>query len=190
MNAQEVKALLIAGNKRYISGNRGWFDAGPARRKTLAENGQQPLALIVGCSDSRVPPEVIFDRGIGDLFVVRTAGNVLDDVGLGSVEYGVEHLEIPLVIVLGHEGCGAVGAAVAGGAVHGCLQAVLEKIEPARQRAAGGADILSACEDENIRGAVAQIRENAVVREYIQAGKTTVMGAKYALQSGEITFFE
>ena len=103
---------------------------GVERRKELVE-GQHPFAIILCCSDSRVPPEVIFDQGLGDLFIVRTAGNVFDNIALGSIEYAVEHLEVPLLVVLGHGQCGAVTATVEGGHAPGHISNVVEAIQPA-----------------------------------------------------------
>lgn len=190
MDAKTAKAALIAGNKRFINESSGWYDAGEKKREKLAVDGQEPFALIIGCSDSRVPPEVIFDRGLGDLFVIRTAGNVVDDVCLGSVEYGAEHLGIPLIVVLGHESCGAVKATVEGGEVHGCLKSVVDKIDVSLKKVTGSADLPCACEDENVRTTVATIKANPIIKELIDAGKTTVVGAKYGIKSGLVTFFD
>jgi carbonic anhydrase len=102
---------LIEGNRRFVSGNLATKDFSEAKRKELAK-GQKPFAVVVGCSDSRVPPEIIFDQGLGDIFVVRVAGNVLDPISLGSIEYAVEHLKTPLIVILGHTHCGAVKATI------------------------------------------------------------------------------
>jgi carbonic anhydrase len=128
-----LKALK-AGNARFVSGQVSDIDTSAKNRKTLSE-GQEPFAVIVGCSNSRVPPELLFDQGLGDVFVVRVAGNVVDPVVLGSVEYGVEHLHSPLVVVMGHQGCGAVSAAIAGGEQPGDIGAVLALIQPSVQQA-------------------------------------------------------
>jgi carbonic anhydrase len=107
---------LTEGNARFISCNVTHPGQSKERLQELV-SGQHPFAVVVGCSDSRVPPEIIFDQGLGDIFVVRTAGKVLDNAVLGSIEYAVEHLSVPLVVVLGHDSCGAVKAAVEGGTV-------------------------------------------------------------------------
>ena len=111
VNAARALERLKEGNKKYIGLARPVGDISPEKRIYTAENGQKPYAVIVSCSDSRVIPESIFSAGIGDLFVIRVAGNVVDNIQLGSVEYAVEHLGCRLVLVLGHTGCGAVGAA-------------------------------------------------------------------------------
>lgn len=120
MTSKEAKDLLEAGNVRYVTGMPARPDQSLARRQVVA-GGQNPFAVILSCADSRVPPEVLFDQGLGDLFVVRSAGQVVDRAVLGSLQYGVDHLETPLLVVLGHSGCGAVGATV--DAVHGAAKA-------------------------------------------------------------------
>ena len=190
MDRQTSKALLTAGNERYVTERVKGGSADGARRRDLAENGQHPFALIVGCSDSRVPPEVIFDCGLGELFIIRTAGNVIDDVCLGSIEYGAEHLGIPLIVVLGHEDCGAVKATVGGGEVHGCVKTIVEKIAVSYEKVSSEVDVQCACENENIRHTVAQICENEIIAELINAGKTSVIGAKACIRSGVVAFFE
>jgi carbonic anhydrase len=109
LNARDALAELLAGNQRFVEGHRAHPNQDAHRRAQVAQ-GQTPFALIFGCSDSRVAAEIIFDRGLGDLFVVRTAGHIIDNGVLGSIEFGVDLLEIPLVVVLGHDGCGAVKA--------------------------------------------------------------------------------
>src|SRR5262245_53100584 len=121
---------LREGNERFVRGERAqWGDV--AQRRTEIAKDQHPFATVLACSDSRVAPEAVFDRTLGDLFVVRVAGNVSDDHVLGSIEYGAEHLHVPLLVVLGHERCGAVSAAVAGGEVPGHVESLVKSIEPA-----------------------------------------------------------
>jgi carbonic anhydrase len=156
----------------------------------LAENGQKPFALILCCSDSRVPPEILFDQGLGDLFVIRTAGNVLDEIGMGTVEYGAAHLHIPLIVVLGHEQCGAVHATLSGEEAHGCLKAVIEKIRPAMRQTADCTDAYEACTDANIQNTLEEIRENSVIEKLLSAGTLEVIGAKYQMRSGAVDFWE
>jgi len=110
-SADEALKRLLDGNKRFAAG-RMRHDGLSTERRVEVLKGQQPFAVVLGCSDSRVPPEILFDRGLGDLFVVRTAGHVLDKIALESIEYAVTHLETPLIMVLAHSGCGAVTAAV------------------------------------------------------------------------------
>jgi carbonic anhydrase len=110
--AADALAELLAGNRRFVEGQREHPNQ-DAHRRTQVAQGQKPFALIFGCSDSRVAAEIIFDRGLGDLFIVRTAGHIVDNGVLGSIEFGVEVLEVPLIVVLGHDGCGAITATMA-----------------------------------------------------------------------------
>ena len=128
---QEALTKLIDGNKRFVSGELVKKDIGESRRQELIK-GQQLFAMVLSCSDSRVSPEIIFDQGLGDIFVVRVAGNVVEPTSLGSIEYGVEHLHTPLLVILGHESCGAVTAALeTEGKPEGNIGAILKKIMPA-----------------------------------------------------------
>jgi len=130
-------AELLTGNHRYATGRSRHPDEGARRRHTLAA-GQHPFAVVVGCVDSRVPPELVFDQGLGDLLCIRTAGQVLDEAVLGSIQYGVEELGIRLVLVLGHERCGAVAATLdhlrSGTPVPGHLELLVDEIAPAARR--------------------------------------------------------
>ena len=130
ITGEQALQELIEGNARFASGNTSHPDQSMQRRSELVA-GQHPFAVIVGCSDSRIPPELIFDQGLGDIFVIRAAGQVLDNVSLGSIEYAVEHLGVPLVVVLGHDSCGAVSATLKGGEVAGHLNSLVNFIQPA-----------------------------------------------------------
>ncbi|MCL6638749.1 MAG: carbonic anhydrase [Firmicutes bacterium] len=191
-SAAEAKQLLVDGNNRFKSGKPAGRDLSGARREELAAKGQKPFAVIVTCSDSRVPPELIFDQALGDLFVIRVAGNVVDPVALGSVEYAVEHLNTPLVVVMGHEKCGAVKATVDGGEAPGSIGSIVEKIKPSVEKAksagAGGNDLYEKAADENIKAVTADIEKSPVVKHLEESGKLTVLGAKYLLGSGEVVF--
>src|SRR3954451_10886779 len=113
LSADQALSRLLAGNERFVAHKERHPDESAGRRRELV-SGQHPFAVILGCSDSRVAPELLFDEGLGDLFVIRVAGNIVDDDILASIEYAVEHLGTKLVVVLGHEKCGAVSAAVSG----------------------------------------------------------------------------
>ena len=128
ISADDAWEILMEGNARFVSGDLAPKNF-PERRTELV-SGQSPFVTVVTCSDSRVPPELIFDQGLGDIFVIRVAGNVMDPVVLGSVEYGVEHLHTPLLVILGHQCCGAVTAATEGGA-EGNIESIMTEIEPA-----------------------------------------------------------
>ncbi len=163
-----------------------------ARRRAVVAEGQKPFAIVVSCSDSRVGPEVVFDQGLGDLFVVRTAGHVVDAVGLGSIEYAVEHLGPSLIVVLGHERCGAVAAAVAGGKTHGHLPAIVKAIKPAVAKTKGQpGDAVDNAVREHVREVTAQLAEaGPVLAERVKAGSLEVVGARYDLDTGRVQFIE
>ncbi len=192
LDAQNAVKKLIEGNKRFSGGQMVCPDLGPERRALLVK-GQSPFAVIVSCSDSRVPPEHIFDQGLGDLFVVRTAGNIVDPITVGSLEYAVDHLHSQLVVVLGHDKCGAIKAAVDGGHAHGSIGAILDKIAPAAKaaKASGltGAELCEKAADENIKLVVEEIKTSHIVKHLMAEGKLSVVGAKYDLASGVVTFF-
>src|SRR5512133_139061 len=136
VTADSAIAELKVGNKHHVQ-HQYRHPHQTALRQNELTSGQHPHAEILGCSDSRVPPEIIFDQGLGDLFVVRVAGNVATDVEVGSLEYGAEHLHIPLLVVLGHEQCGAVTAAIQGAPPEGHISALVNLIEPAAEKSRG-----------------------------------------------------
>ncbi|OPX86812.1 MAG: Carbonic anhydrase [Pelotomaculum sp. PtaB.Bin104] len=193
-SSTEAKQLLIDGNKRFTENKLLNDDISDTRLKGLSTNGQHPFAVIVSCSDSRVPPEVIFDQGLGDIFVIRDAGNVIDPVVLGSVEYGAEHLHAPLIAVLGHEGCGAVKATVDGGETPGSIGAIVEKIKPSMEKAkstgATSTALYEKTADENIKAAIAAIEKSHIIKELLDEKKVKIIGAKYHLETGEVVFSE
>jgi carbonic anhydrase len=131
MTGEQVRNTLLAGNKRYLEGRRIAANREPDRQQLVA--GQIPLAAVLCCSDSRVPPEHIFDQAHGEIFVVRVAGNIARPSEVGSLEYSVQHLKVPLVLVMGHEGCGAVKAALEGTPASGALGGLIDEIAPAVQ---------------------------------------------------------
>ncbi len=186
---------LELGNQRYRSGKAAHFNQERDRRLDLAR-AQHPFALVVGCSDSRVPPEIVFDQGLGDLFVVRTAGEALDDLALASIEYAVEHLDVRTIIVLGHERCGAIQATLAGGDLPGHLKylarAIAPHIDQARRSIPAGAteipaEVLDQAVVENVRGVVAELQTcEPVLSELQHTGELRVVGARYDLDSGAV----
>ena len=186
---------LMEGNARYVAGKPAHPDVGASRRASLV-GGQHPFATILACADSRVAPELVFDQGLGDLFVVRVAGNVVDDVVLGSIEYGAIHLSIPLVMVLGHQHCGAVTAtveALAGKSGKEDAQtrigALAGLIAPAvRAVPAGAPDKVEAAVVLNARhAATGLLAQSSAVRERVHAGHVRVVSARYSLDSGKVT---
>ena len=190
LSAEEAQKRLVAGNQRYIEHKEQHPDIDLEHRKQLAK-GQHPYAIILGCADSRVAPELIFDEGLGDLFVIRDAGNVADDVVLGSIEYAAEHLGVHLVVVLGHEMCGAVTAAV-NGVEEAHVTAIVKSIRPAVEasRAQPG-DKVSNCVRSNARLVAQQIRTSEpLLQELVHAGKLKVVAADYDIASGKVAWLE
>lgn len=183
-------ARLLEGNARFRTAMAAHPDQSPGRRFTLAM-GQHPFACILTCADSRVPPELIFDEGLGDLFVIRVAGNIADDAVLGSIEYAVSHLKVPLVMVLGHEKCGAVEAALRGeqpGHVRALVQAIRPAVAAAR-RLPG--DPLDQAVRQNARLVARQIRDSApVLRGFVASGRLRVVAARYSLDGGDVTLLD
>jgi carbonic anhydrase len=188
---QSTQALreLVKGNRRYANDRCTHPHQGQSRRAELARE-QHPLAAVVSCSDSRVPPELIFDEGLGDLFTIRVAGNILDDAVIGSLEYAVEHLHVPLIVVMGHERCGAVEAAIKGGNPHNHIQPVLRAIQPAVKKArALEGDLSSNASRLNVLMAVEKLRNSKpVLAELVNSGQVRVIGAVYDLDTGVVNF--
>lgn len=188
---REAWADLHAGNERFVRGESRHLGQDAARRAELAA-AQRPSALLFGCGDSRVAAEIIFDRGLGELFVVRTAGHVVDSGVLGSIEYGVGVLGIPLVVVLGHDRCGAVAAtveAVDGGAVPGgFVRDIVERVTPSVLMARrAGLTSVDEIEKEHVRHTAALLLErSSVVSEAVAAGRCAVVGTTYTLAAGEV----
>jgi carbonic anhydrase len=182
---------LLEGNKRFVSENLSKKDFSLEKRKELLK-GQKPYAVVVGCSDSRVPPEIIFDQGLGDIFVIRVAGNVLDRASLGSIEYAVEHLKTPLIVILGHTRCGAVHATIhSHGKAEGNLQAIVEKIMPAvanaKKVAKSEEDLLNKAIEENVKlQKEFMLKNSKIINEYVRANKVQIVMAIYDLETGEV----
>ncbi|AEB08195.1 carbonic anhydrase [Desulfobacca acetoxidans] len=185
---------LIAGNQRFCQNMRAPREFSIRREKLT--KGQKPMAAVLGCSDSRVSPELLFDMNLGEIFVVRTAGQVLDSVSLASIEYAVEHLEVPLLMVLGHEHCGAVNAAIAHeGQLHGRVGQLLGKITPsiaqARELQPAPEDFAETVTDLNIYAIARQLFDQSdIVRLFVLDGKVRLVLAKYLLNSGEVKMLE
>jgi len=182
---------LKDGNQRFTEG-KATHDHQSAERRAEVAKGQTPFAIVVCCSDSRVGPEIVFDQGLGDIFVVRTAGNVVDDVGLGSIEYAVEHFGTQLIVVLGHSQCGAVSATLSGGEVHGHVQAVVDAIKPAIENAKNEpGDALENAVRDNVQYSVKRLEASTpVLAERVKAGKLKIVGSVYDLESGRVKTVE
>lgn len=168
---------LKDGNELYIKAEKGICDVSPAKRIDTVKNGQHPYAVIVGCADSRVIPECIFSAGIGELFVIRVAGNVVDNTQLGSIQYAVEHLGCRLVVVLGHTGCGAVGAAT--GHNHGFVKHITDEIK-----------LAIGTETDAVKASILNVNQSAKkVREsFAETDDLLVIGALYHTESGVVDF--
>jgi len=188
--AQEVWQRLLAGNMRFVQGlfmGRNLLEL----RRSLTQ-GQSPVAAVLCCSDSRVPAEIVFDQSLGDLFVVRTAGLVLEPTSLGSLEYAVAHLHVPLLVVKGHEACGAVTAAVHHPDLNEShITAIVQKIAPAAAQAKGrgltGPDLVEAATNIHL-GLLSDTlrRESPIIGEALAAGRLQVVVAKYSLGNGQV----
>jgi carbonic anhydrase len=182
-------AELIEGNARFAAGTSLHPRQDPERRSEVAQ-GQHPRAAIVACSDSRVSPEIVFDQGLGDLFVVRTAGNLVDDLGVASLEYAAAHLDVPLIVVMGHSRCGAVTAAVKGGEAPGSLSAIHAALAPSVERAKDRpGDVVDAAARENVKSLVAALeRREGVLKGLVDRGALRVVGAFYDIERGFMEF--
>lgn len=193
-SSDEAKNLLQEGNKRFVENKTSEKDISLDTKKHLVSNGQHPYAVVVTCSDSRVPPELIFDQGLGDLFVIRNAGNVIDPISMGSIEYGTNHLGTPLVVVLGHTNCGAVKATVDGGKVHGNISSIIKEIQPSLDKAktttSNKDELYTQCENENIINSVTKIKNNPVIQPLINEKKVVILGAKYDMETGKVIFMD
>lgn len=178
---------LAEGNRRYAKG-RSLHPDRDRKRGAEIRDGQDPFAVVVGCSDSRVPPEIIFDQGIGDLFVIRTAGNILDEIGMGSVEYAVLHLGVRLVVVMGHSLCGAVGAALEGGRTGGHLDSVIEALQETVSIVRGTAgDEHDAASRRNVISTIDRLRtREPYIRNLVEKEGLEIIGAYYDLDAGKV----
>jgi len=189
----EALNMLREGNERFVAGTPEHPHVSRERQSLTASQGQKPFAAVLSCSDSRVPVELIFDRGIGDLFVVRVAGNVVGNSELASIEYAVEHLGAPLVAVLGHSQCGAVTAVVKEGLLSGNLRAIARKILPAVQDAKrdnpdlAEEQLVLACVKSNVWKAVRDALDaSEALRHAVKSARVKVVGGVYDLRTGGV----
>lgn len=202
MTARQALLRLQEGNRRFVAGKHG-TDTGTdrLRREELVE-GQNPFAIILGCSDSRVPAEIVFDQGLGDLFVIRIAGNIVAPSQIGSVEFAAEAFGTPLVVVLGHTRCGAVAATLneitqpsERQSPH--LRAIVERVRPSVESLLktdlrhDHDALLEEAVRANVRLAADHLRHgSAILEQRIQSGDLLIVGAEYSLETGEVDFFE
>jgi carbonic anhydrase len=183
---------LVAGNRRFVAGKSEHPSDSVARRDELKDS-QHPFAIVLACADSRVAPELVFDQGLGDLFVVRVAGNVTDPAITGSISYAVHHLHAPLVVVLGHQSCGAVKAALMSPADLAKepeeIQALVHDVQPALKDLAPsltGNDRLRAAIAANVRRSVSQLEQASAIKEAIAQQHLKIVGGVYSLDTGKV----
>ncbi|ACK68172.1 carbonic anhydrase [Rippkaea orientalis PCC 8801] len=180
---------LMAGNKRFIQGKPLSPNRSSARLREVAQ-GQNPFAAILSCADSRVPSEIVFDQGFGDLFIVRNAGQVATPEEIGSLEFGTLVLGAKVLLVMGHESCGAVIATMAGNPVPGKIGSVLEQIEPGITEFKGKQDdpiAVKQATEANVLAQIANLKKSPVISELIESGKLKIVGGFYNLKEGSIT---
>lgn len=187
--ADEVLHILKEGNKRFVTGKLEHPNHCEESRKSLVA-GQEPIATILSCADSRVPPVDIFDQGLGDLFVVRVAGNVIGDHSLGSIEYAVKHLHTPVVVVMGHSSCGAINAVASGAALEGHIATLGPAIQTAIKNIKEvEGDVVNNASRELARHIAAKIANSEpIIAELVNNGSVKIVPAYYDLTSGEVEF--
>ena len=209
ISPDEALQKLMDGNKRYVDNKPTNASMSDTATRTSLAKSQKPYAVILSCSDSRVPPEVIFDKGLGEVFVVRVAGNIPDPIVLGSIEYAVEHLGSPLIMVLGHERCGAVTATVESkGKSTGStnIDAIVKAIEPNVKLAAKDcsackgdkkcaetkkSDFVECVIDANVKTVAANLTKNSkILKHMVEEKKIKIISAKYDLDDGIVTLFK
>lgn len=193
ISADEAARILKEGNGRYVDGKLRHPRQDRERRALTAGQGQHPLATVLSCADSRVPPEIIFDQGIGDIFVVRVAGNVSATDEIGSIEYAVDHLATPLVMVLGHTQCGAITAVVDEAKLPPNIASLVEPIRPVVAKAredhpeAAKEVLLNAAIKANVWQSIADmLGQSSIIRDKIRDGQVRVVGALYEIDSGQV----
>jgi carbonic anhydrase len=184
--SEQIWATLESGNQRFVSGKAHPHNHTEQRQSLV--NAQQPEVAVLSCADSRVPPEILFDQGLGALFVVRSAGNSADAMGVGSLEYAVEHLGSKVIVVLGHQSCGAVKAACSGDKMPSAnLDAVVQPVLPSCKATANKGDALDfAVRDHVHRTSKSLLTESAILKHAADEGKLTIIEAYYELDSGRI----
>jgi len=200
-SAREALYLLREGNRRFAAGTRRVEPFQDELRRAELTQSQEPHAIILGCSDSRVPAEIIFDQGLGDLFVIRVAGNVVAPSQIGSVEFAAEAFHTRLVVVLGHQKCGVILATIeqlrrppANQSRN--LRAIVERVRPSVQglveasHAAGHDELVEKAVRANIRASVSHLKHGSQTLEQLEQDGLLIVGAAYSLDTGEVDFFE
>jgi carbonic anhydrase len=198
VSADEALQRLMDGNKRFVESKMTASSLCDLQAREKLAKGQQPYAIILSCSDSRVPPEIVFDKALGEIFVVRVAGNVADPIVLGSIEYAAEHLGSPLIMVMGHERCGAVTATVtAKGKPEGNVGAIVKAIGPSAKKAKKDckgkttAEVVECAVQINAKAVAADLTKNSKVLSHLQKeGKIKIVSATYDLDDGQVTILK
>ena len=192
-SADEALALLREGNQRWMDGSVQNPSIGMLRRKTLSDAGQKPFAVVLTCADSRIPVERVFDRGVGEVFVSRVAGNVVGPHESGTIEYALEHLNVPVLVVMGHSKCGAVKATAEGAHVTSNIGSLVDSIKPAVDRAKKlnpnleGSELVEAAVRENVWQSVFDLyKSSPTVVEMVRSGKVKVVGAVLDISTGKV----
>jgi carbonic anhydrase len=187
ISADEALRLLMDGNDRFANRKRRYGNQGSTRLREVAK-GQKPFASILGCADSRVPAEIVFDQGLGDLFVCRVAGNIATPEEIGSLEFGSLVLGAKVIMVLGHERCGAVDATIKGAQVPGQIGSLLEAIKPGVEKSQGqpGDRLENACK-ANILVQIDNLKASPVLSELIKSNKLQIVGGYYDLDTGKVS---
>ncbi|OOZ14496.1 carbonic anhydrase [Solemya velum gill symbiont] len=202
ISAQQALQRLQEGNRRFVSGTGHGEELFDINRRDQLVSGQEPFAIILGCSDSRVPAEIVFDQGLGDLFVIRVAGNIVAPSQVGSVEFAAEQFKTPLVVVMGHTHCGAIRATIDElhrpvGERSKNIQAIVDRIRPSIESLVSTPlwedqeEFVKHATRANVRASVNQLRHGSALLEKLTEEQGLVItGAEYDIQSGEIDFFE
>jgi carbonic anhydrase len=196
ISADHALEHLREGNRRFVAGTSNIDETLSGARRAALVGGQSPLAVILACSDSRVPVELIFDQGLGDLFVIRVAGNIVAPSQIGSVEFAAARLGTQLVVVLGHSNCSAVEATLKELAQDQHqrspnLSAIVDRIRPAIESLMGDEVSLQDAVTANVRQSVSQLQNGSqILEQMIEAGDLTIVGAEYSIESGDVTFMD
>lgn len=190
-NPEEAFKSLQTGNQHFIANEPQKQDF--IKQREELSKGQAPKVIVVTCSDSRVSPEIIFDKGLGEVFVIRTAGNVLDSVAIGSIEYAAEHLGSQILLVLGHTSCGAVTATLAGETPSPYINSIIHKIQPAlatcKEHHIEESKLLDATIEENVKNQINKVvKDSKIIHELNAEGKLIVIGAVYDIKTGVVNY--
>jgi carbonic anhydrase len=194
---KEARKRLEEGNARFAEGRAAFPDQSRKRREGIGAGKQRPFVSVLSCADSRVPPELVFDQGLGDLFVVRSAGQVLDSAVTGTLQFGIAEFGTPLLVVLGHTNCGAVKAtiealekkqAASGTDIDALVGAIAPAVREAEELGAGKKDLVTMSVDANVERVVEQLSESKIISVALKSRKLRILGAVYDLVSGDVEF--